>query len=545
MKHHQSGYAFATVIAVLLALIPFAVVGSHYLTKPKESIVIGSSTKKQILVLSEREALALIANYPPGESDAKVVQSMRDIARHTLVSQTLLPGIKPKVPALPGSKYLVKIQLDGEWVAQPARYDTFAEAMEAAKGYAVPTLVRPAQEAERSPEVSVAAPEERDSHFGGNSYEASMLRNLLAVIHGDGGHYVMTHGLDKAIEEAERLVGARRAMLEEFDKYDAFKEHSIFLNTLLVRMAEWMAPVDPSWLLLVDREDMDIQKLCDAFFGYAILGLGDSGKSRQIEGCVEGVSVDGDVATFLNTVGALFMDGPIKSRLVEFAARINAVQKTSAIAYEVAERMAIDTAAKERPPYFTTAEDFKPHSWVVSAVSSAVLHGANYVLGNFPGERVTLGTNDFRDAYEGAREDLLAWRRRAQRAEATLRSIAEHTTEWLENHNPMAATLLSEKSLTAIIEVMDKNEIDFKQDKYRHIVTGDYYAVEAVGETQTSVPLGDKALVVVYRSDKDGRVWVRPEAEFRQRFAKAGHVTPAKTVKKDEGDEFVEVTPSA
>lgn len=52
-------------------------------------------------------------------------------------------------------------------------------------------------------------------------------------------------------------------------------------------------------------------------------------------------------------------------------------------------------------------------------------------------------------------------------------------------------------------------------------------------------------LVVVYRSDKDGRVWVRPEAEFRQRFAKAGHVTPAKTVKKDEGDEFVEVTPSA
>ena len=319
MKHHQSGYAFATVIAVLLALIPFAVVGSHYHTKPKESIVIGSSTKKQILVLSEREALALIANYPPGEPDAKIVQSMRDIAGHTLASQALLPGIKPKVQALPSSKYLVKIQLDGEWVAQPARYDTFAEALGAAKEYAVPTLVRPAKETERSPEVPVAAPE----------------------------------------------------------------------------------------------------------------------------------------------------------------------------------------------------------------------------------KRVTLGTNDFKDAYEGAREDLLAWRRRAQRAEATLRSIAEHTTEWLENHNPMAATLLSEKSLTAIIEVMDKNEIDFKQDKYRHIVTGDYYAVEAVGETQTSVPLGDKALVVVYRSDKDGRVWVRPEAEFRQRFAKAGHVTPAKTVKKDEGDEFIEVTPSA
>jgi len=378
VKHHQSGYAFATVIAVLLALIPFAVVGSHYLTKPKESIVIGSSTKKQILVLSEREALALIANYPPGESDAKIVQSMRDIAGHTLASQALLPGIKPKVQALPSSKYLVKIQLDGEWVAQPARYDTFAEALGAAKEYAVPTLVHPAKETERSPEVSVAAPEKRDSHFGGDNYEASLLRDLLARIHGDGGQMLHRVGLDECFEAAEGLVSECRA-------YALFKEE----------------------------------------------------------------------------------------------------------------------------------------------------------------HKNKLGTNDFKDAYEGAREDLLAWRRRAQRAEATLRSIAEHTTEWLENHNPMAATLLSEKSLTAIIEVMDKNEIDFKQDKYRHIVTGDYYAVEAVGETQTSVPLGDKALVVVYRSDKDGRVWVRPEAEFRQRFAKAGHVTPAKTVKKDEGDEFVEVTPSA
>lgn len=367
MKHHQSGYAFVATIAVLLALIPFAVVGSHYHTKPKESIVIGSSTKKQILVLSEREALALIAHYPPGESDAKIVQSMRDIAGHTLASQALLPGIKPKVQALPSSKYLVKIQLDGEWVAQPARYDTLAAAIEAAKGYAVPTLVGPAQEAEGGPEVSVAAPEERDSHFGGSSYEASLLRDLLARIHGDGGQMLDKVGLDECFEAAGALVSECRA-------YALFKEE----------------------------------------------------------------------------------------------------------------------------------------------------------------HKNKLGTNDFKDAYEGAREDLLAWRRRAQRAEATLRSIAEHTTEWLENHNPMAATLLSEKSLTAIIEVMDKNEIDFKQDKYRHIVTGDYYAVEAVGETQTSVPLGDKALVVVYRSDKDGRVWVRPEAEFRQRFAKAGHVTPAKTVKKGE-----------
>lgn len=214
MKHHQSGYAFATVIAVLLALIPFAVVGSHYLTKPKESIVIGSSTKKQILVLSEREALALIANYPPGEPDAKIVQSMRDIAGHTRASQALLPGIKPKVQALPSSKYLVKIQLDGEWVAQPARYDTFAEALEAAKEYAVPTLVRPAKETERSPEVSVAAPEKRDSHFGGDSYEASLLRDLLARIHGDGGQMLHRVGLDECFEAAESVL-ARQHDLQD------------------------------------------------------------------------------------------------------------------------------------------------------------------------------------------------------------------------------------------------------------------------------------------------------------------------------------------
>jgi hypothetical protein len=48
---------------------------------------------------------------------------------------------------------------------------------------------------------------ERDPHRGGgSSYEASMLLNLLARIHRDGGHYVETHGLDKALEEAEARV---------------------------------------------------------------------------------------------------------------------------------------------------------------------------------------------------------------------------------------------------------------------------------------------------------------------------------------------------
>jgi hypothetical protein len=46
----------------------------------------------------------------------------------------------------------------------------------------------------------------RDTWRGGSSYEASMLRNLLARIHRDGGHYIEQHGLDKALEDAEAKV---------------------------------------------------------------------------------------------------------------------------------------------------------------------------------------------------------------------------------------------------------------------------------------------------------------------------------------------------
>jgi hypothetical protein len=53
-----------------------------------------------------------------------------------------------------------------------------------------------------------AIPPVRDPHRGGDSYEASMLRNLLARIHRDGGHYVERHGLDKALEDADAKVVA-------------------------------------------------------------------------------------------------------------------------------------------------------------------------------------------------------------------------------------------------------------------------------------------------------------------------------------------------
>lgn len=55
--------------------------------------------------------------------------------------------------------------------------------------------------------------EVRDAHRGGNSYEASMLRDLLARIHGDddGGHYVEEHGLEKAMEDAHQMISGWRA----------------------------------------------------------------------------------------------------------------------------------------------------------------------------------------------------------------------------------------------------------------------------------------------------------------------------------------------
>lgn len=33
-----------------------------------------------------------------------------------------------------------------------------------------------------------------------------MLGNLLARIHRDGGHYVFQHGLEKAVEDAEKVI---------------------------------------------------------------------------------------------------------------------------------------------------------------------------------------------------------------------------------------------------------------------------------------------------------------------------------------------------
>lgn len=46
------------------------------------------------------------------------------------------------------------------------------------------------------------------------------LGNLLAVIHCDGGHYEVEHGLNKACEDAEKIVAERFAKLAECERQE-------------------------------------------------------------------------------------------------------------------------------------------------------------------------------------------------------------------------------------------------------------------------------------------------------------------------------------
>ena len=42
-------------------------------------------------------------------------------------------------------------------------------------------------------------------------YYKNHLHNLLALIYGDGGDYVSDYGLEKAVEEAERIIAEKVA----------------------------------------------------------------------------------------------------------------------------------------------------------------------------------------------------------------------------------------------------------------------------------------------------------------------------------------------
>lgn len=49
--------------------------------------------------------------------------------------------------------------------------------------------------------------------------------------------------------------------------------------------------------------------------------------------------------------------------------------------------------------------------------------------------------------------------------------------------------------------------------RVRHIKRGSEYDVIGEATLQTSTPLEDMRLMVVYRAD-DGKLWVRPKSEF-------------------------------
>ena len=61
--------------------------------------------------------------------------------------------------------------------------------------------------------------------------------------------------------------------------------------------------------------------------------------------------------------------------------------------------------------------------------------------------------------------------------------------------------------------------------RYRHKKTGGTYVIlHADAKVQTSTPLVDMDAVVVYRSEKNDSVWVRPASEFHDgRFELIGH----------------------
>lgn len=73
-------------------------------------------------------------------------------------------------------------------------------------------------------------------------------------------------------------------------------------------------------------------------------------------------------------------------------------------------------------------------------------------------------------------------------------------------------------------ELIEKGII--RSDRVQHVKRGSTYRVLGRGKVQTDVPLTDYAEVVVYQSEADGTIWVRPAAEFEDgRFQAAPDAT--------------------
>jgi hypothetical protein len=77
-------------------------------------------------------------------------------------------------------------------------------------------------------------------------------------------------------------------------------------------------------------------------------------------------------------------------------------------------------------------------------------------------------------------------------------------------------------------------------DRFRHVKRGTEYEVVGVAQLQTTDPLFDDSVMVVYRGD-DGQLWTREVHEFLdRRFERLAH-----TARPDAGDEDVERVASA
>jgi len=50
--------------------------------------------------------------------------------------------------------------------------------------------------------------------------------------------------------------------------------------------------------------------------------------------------------------------------------------------------------------------------------------------------------------------------------------------------------------------------------RWRHVKRGSTYTLIGEAHLQTGKPIDEPAIMVVYRADSDGEMWVRPRVEF-------------------------------
>lgn len=89
--------------------------------------------------------------------------------------------------------------------------------------------------------------------------------------------------------------------------------------------------------------------------------------------------------------------------------------------------------------------------------------------------------------------------------------------------------------MTAPAEAAPMREDVKPGDRFRHVKRGTEYEIVGVAQLQTTDPLFDDSVMVVYRGE-DGQLWTREVHEFLdRRFERLAH-----TARPDAGDEDVE-----